>query len=497
MQSRVRGALYISFFLIILVVAACTKFDTSPLGADVLPAVDNVSTFADTLDIISSTGIFDDTTAYNSETFHALGHISNDPQFGRTTANVFLQLKPTFYPFRLSANDTLEFLDSVVVTLAYQGTWGDTLMAQQLEVRNIEDQSFADSSFKLRNIKYKPNFTTLLGSATVIPANLNNKIFINRGKDSVTNQIRIKLTNTAYNNALFTSDTSNNLATNAFKNDSSFRRLFNGLAIVASNTQGNGLMYVNLVDAKSRLEVHFRTKNGARKDTTFSELRIARLGGPLFASATANNIERDRAGFPVSTASPLYDYLQTAPGTFTNLSIPRLNTYKDTNKIIHRAYIEMFQVVDNPLIDSLFTPPAFLYLDLKDTTTGSPKWKPIYKDLNVNSPYNPDVATAFFPTNIDFNYFGGRLKYRDDITFGHYGYYNINVSRYIQRLVTLHDVNYQMRLYAPFTIRYPQYLETPIDFPNQIAFGRVRIGSGSHPDPRYRMRLVVIYSKVQ
>ena len=76
-------------------------------------------------------------------------------------------------------------------------------------------------------------------------------------------------------------------------------------------------------------------------------------------------------------------------------------------------------------------------------------------------------------------------------------YYKINVSRYIQQLVTKHTTNYKFRLFPAHGFTYPQYSAVSIPYLNPIAYGRVKVGGGNNPNPEYRMRLRVIYSKLK
>jgi len=81
------------------------------------------------------------------------------------------------------------------------------------------------------------------------------------------------------------------------------------------------------------------------------------------------------------------------------------------------------------------------------------------------------------------------------------GFYNLNITRYIQQLVTKQTPNYQMRLYSPQSVSYPQYVTPPtsplIQYDNTIAYGRIKIGGGNHPNPNYRMKLRIIYSNIK
>lgn len=492
------------FFLLTLSIFAifvffgCTKLDTTSLGSDLVPIVDNINTFADTLSINASQGIFDDSTKVRRTENHVLGFISNDPLFGKTTANIYLQLKPAFYPYHFgNSGDSINVpgtgLDSVVLCLAYKGAWGDSSVPQQIEVRELSDNNFRDSINILRSVKYQPqSLSAPIGSATVDIRNFKNKVVFANKKDSTQNQLRIKITNSAFLTALFNRDTTTNTAKNAFRNDSLFRRFYNGLAITAGG-MGNTLMYFNLTDPNTRLEIHYRKKNTSGAiDTVYSSFRLSHQLTDIPLSSTANSIVRNYAGTPVLSPGNDALYLQTAPGTYANLNIPGLTGMP--NRIIHRAQITIEQIPGNPFTDSAFSPPPYMYLDLKDTGAAN-KWKPIYFDLNPSISYDPDNRNAFFPIGgIDLDYFGGIARKKRDNFGNTITYYDFNITRYVQQIVTRQSANYPIRIFPAYNFSYPQYSENLISFFNPIAFGRIKVGSGSHPTRK--MKLIIIYSKL-
>ena len=495
--SRTVGLLSGITLVASLIVISCTKLDTTTIGGDFIPAVDNINTFADTLDVISSQSSGVDSPFVRGEDNQVLGYISNDPIFGKTSADVYAQFKPTFFPYMLAnTGDTLLGLDSVVLALSYRGAWGDTTVPQTIELRDIVDNKFRDSLQKVYRTNYAPNTGALLGSATIDIRTLGTKRFINNGKDSVINQIRIKITNTPYANALYSLNAdAGNPSSNGFLSDSLFRSFYSGIAIKTTKTSGNALMYINLEDASSRLEIHYRKTRNGIKDTTFASLRVAPFGSSFFPSATANNIVRNPLGFPAANPTAAVHYLQTSPGSFINVTIPRLNTFKDTNRIINRAVLIIEQIPENKYFDSLFSAPV-LYVDLKDTSSLTTKYKPIYYDLSASlgQVYNPDLAAFFYPTTVDIGYYGGRPKYRSVGPTGSQAYYNINMTRYLQQLISVQKINYQLRISAPFEISYPQYTAATIPYYNPQAFGRLKFGGGAHP--QYRMRVAIIWSKI-
>lgn len=505
MQKRILPLAITAITLFSLFGWNCTKLDTTDIGSDLLPAVDNVHTFDTTLFINSTQeSYYSDSTYISKYDDYAVGSISNDPLFGSTKASIYMQLKPPFYPYYFgSPGDTINKatdIDSVVLCLRYKGFWGDSTVPVHLEVQEVFDYIFKDSVYKEYRTNYKPNVTgTVLATANIDVRTLGNYIKLSNGRDSVNNQIRIKLP-ASWAAQLFGRDSTKNGPNNAFYNDSLYRVAYHGIAVIGGNG-GNGLMYASLADTATKLEIHYRKKTlgaGGKIDSVYSSFRLNPVADPSGAanaprSNTSNYILRNRSALVLNPPAGEH-YLQTAPGTFVNLNIPGLAGL--SNRIIHRAEIIVEQIPTNAVLDEVFSTPNFLYLDLKDTGTAN-KWKPLYFDLNTSELYDPDYKTTvpYLPSQINYQYYGAYRRSKTDVFGNPIKYYNINVSRYVQQIVTNHTPVYNMRLYAPFNLNYPQYSVYDYSaYGNNIAFGRIRIGSGTNPN--YRLRLRIVYSKL-
>ena len=487
----------IPFSIIILVILtynACTKLDTTNIGADLIPEVDNVNTFADTLDITTTQGVFStDSTKLSLTEEYVVGKV-NDPLMGSTDASIYLQFKPPYYPYSYKrvSTDTLIQADSLVLCLSYKSFWGDSTQPIQLRVYEVSEDAHGqwDSVFSYNTINYQPILNGPLSDPKTIDIrSMTNYVKVGK-RDSINNQIRIKLYD-YYRDSLFTRDTTRN---KAFTADSLFRFFNNGFAVLASS--GNSLIYVNLLEDQTRLEMHYRKRNAGVIDTVYSNFYFnsGLKGETIRRSSVANKITRNRSTLPTGDQEI---YLQTTPGTYANLTIPGLDNI--TNRVIHRAELQIQQIPD-PVYDKIYVESPYLYVDLVDS--GTNKWKPVYYDLNPSAPYDPDFKIAgvpYFPYNaeVDLGYFGGFLKKRYDQTGAAQAYYNINLTRYIQQLVTRRTPNYKLRLFPAHSMVYPQYSPTLIPYKNPIAYGRVRIGGGQHPNPAYRMRLRIVYSKIK
>jgi hypothetical protein len=524
----------------------CSKLDTTQQGADVLE-VDNINTFETYLDVETYQGIFGsypgaalnnplDTTLLRKNENHALGWI-NEPNFAETKSSISLQLKPVFYPYYFGgAGDTIRNgipgpttgpvsinagLDSVFLCLSYRGSLGDTSLGnipQTFEVREINDVDgdfFAkpDSVYQANGvIDVKP---TILGSASITNQQIQNYFVFRKGsglKDSVRNQIRIKLDISGANNIIrqiYNADTTSTATNNWLRDDSVFRKKFAGFQITASGSASNTMYYVNLADVNTNLEFHFRkTKLGSGAIDTLVDYFYfyAQPVGESKVSASINNIARTYkpaiTSAAASTVNQPFVSIGATPGTYARLKIPGLSTL--SNRVVHRAYIIAEQddagAPTNPFL--ALQVPRYLYIDLKQPTASTPQqFKPLYFDLS-NQAYNPDIETAFFPTGgVNFNVFNAGAFLQNNAS-GNYNKYEINITRYVQNILSKGLFNHEIRMFAPYSIQYSQYRfygrEGSIVFPysNELVGGSVRLAGGGNPANNKKMRLRIIYSNL-
>ncbi|MGG9972301.1 DUF4270 family protein [Ferruginibacter sp. SUN002] len=509
MQRNFLALLISSVIFLSIGITGCTKVDTTSIGSDLIPNVDNIHTFDTTLDITTTQGLFtDDSTRVARTANHIVGNINYDPLFGKTTANLFLELKPSFFPYYFgNAGDTITGnpnvgIDSIVLCLSYKGLYGDSTLPQTFELYQMDNgvTNFVDSSYKLN---FQPNVLSSkkIGETTFDPRAARNFTFLANHTDSVQNQIRIKISSTyatTFINELFGRDSTATAGNNAFYSDSAFKKFYKGFEIRSTSTTGNALYYVSLTDATTRLEVHYRKRRNNNVDTVYSSFPVSYLSGTgVSLAAHANYLQRDRSGTDISNWTSSSDalYIQSTPGSYANFEIPGLTGFPKC--IIHRAELIVEQVpTTGPqgLLDDILISPSYLYVDLAPTGT-STVFKPLYYDLAPTSSYDPDNSTLgyFLPSNgIDFSYFGGYARTRFDVLSGkNITYYNFNLSRYVQNMIVKSTENYKLRLYAPFSTDYYGYI---YPFNNSLAYGRVKIGSDKNPN--YKPRLRIIYSKI-
>ncbi len=477
---------------IVILFFSCKKInESSTLGGDLIPTVDNITTFDTLLTVEAYNDTFSiltDTTYYSSEYENFLGLITNDPFFGRTDARLFLELKPPNYRYTFLNNPDSLHIDSVVLVLDYVETYGDSNAVQTVNVYEIPQSSdFGDTSYIIR----KSNFSkaALLGSRTFVPSVL--KDSIKAYQDTTAKQLRIKLDN-AFGQRLLNYDTISTSSKAAYFSDSAFRSYFKGFAL--ESNAGNALIGVDLGGDNTKLAIYYKDDNGdspvEKWDTAVAYFSFA--ANPT--SVSANYIKRDYAGTPLAAAvgGPTPDdliYIQSTPGSFAVLKIPGLKNLN--NRIVHRAELIMEQVYD--VSDTLFYPTK-LYLDAYDSSVS--KFRTIPYDVTFSNTGSSNL-----------NSFGTTPIQTKDGTGNNIKSWHFNLTRYVQHVVNDTEPVYDLRVSAPVYIselyRPGSFGTTSIQVPsfivnNEAGKGRVRLAGNSGPsdsNPR-RMRLRIVYSKI-
>jgi hypothetical protein len=472
--KRTFPGILLASVLISLVYASCSKVDFTEIGSGLIPVVDNINTFETVLDVETDNLLFDDTTKMFEEQ-HAIGIIENDPEFGKTEASLYFTTEPLSYPAYPFLNKDSVEIDSLVLSLAYTQSYGDSNSIQTFEVREIDQAAVfrKDSSYRLTAANF-PVIPTVLGSKQVNFSTLNDSVFYNNYKDSVRtkNELRIHL-DTSFARRFVSYDSSLQ-----YKNDSIFKRNFKGFEVRVNEGASpvkNALAYFDLnKNTQTRLTFYCRVTRNGKQDTI----------NPVFIYSddpNANIVKRTPAGNYLAnvnnaTANDEKIYLQSTPGSYAKIRIPGLDTM--TNRVVHLAELVVETIPSEG--NDVFAPQNILYLDALSDDEDSA--------YSIRHDFIQTTSAPFY----DISTLGGTLRN---------GKYNFNLSRYVQGILTRKEKNWKLRLYSPYianvnylapngqVIAYRSiYINTP------VARGRVVLGGGAHPTNRMRLR--IIYSKI-
>lgn len=470
-----------------VVYTGCTKITPTDIGTDLLPVVDNVHTFDTSLRVYADNYLFNDTTRLGFTGEHALGIIEDDPEFGKTDAQVYLSIVPgssSGNPF--TSIDSIVGMDSVVLGLAYTGLYGDSNSVQKINVFEVADGDFKDTAgYRIGHSEFNTTGVQL-GSGTVNFTTLNDPktIIVKTDTTTVENQMRIKL-DPALGLRFAGYDTSTIYRSTS--RDSLFQTVFNGLSLKVdpSSPSKTALAYFNLAGANTKLTFYYRIHKNGAVDTVSTDfvLYISASG----RSRTANLVQRTPGHnyASLSQTTGVIDaekvYIQSTPGSYAILRIPELTGI--SNRIVHRAELS-FVPADAAPDNLIYSSPDYLFLDMIDSTNN--------RYLTVGSDFQYNTSTYTY----NASEFGGYLKN---------GKYFFDITRHVQEIATKQTPNYSLRLYAP-RVAVDYYVnpresggvisENPIGFPinSKIAKGRAVIGGGSNQTQKMVLR--IIYSKI-
>ncbi len=467
-------------FLIITSFSYCTKIKGTDIGAELIPAIDNVYTFDTTLEIQTFNQLVPDSMlprlgrdASGNTGDYALGIISNNFQFGKTKASIFVEFKPTVYPFSFENIPDSLYFDSAVVCLRYTSTFGDTNAIQTISIYKINELLKGDSAYQTNKVV---TYSEKIGSSSFAPSVLNDSLYLFR--QNINNQLRIKIDN-QFAAKLLTFDTSK---LSPLNNDSSFRDYLKGFAIVPeSNGSANALMNFNVSDTASYFRLYYRVMKNGIIDSTFKDLKFNRA----LPSAAVNRIERNYTGseilknFTQNTKGDSLVFIQATPGSYAMLKIQGIDDFKKTkgNVMVHLAEIQMEEVVTPGRQQGLFYAPLFMYSEVYDTASNA---------------YYPFLSDGFTSGTFDIQTFGGLRTYKTDNSIQQGAKYKMNITRYVQGIITRNFPNTPIRLSAPYSVKYDDlYISFAL---NNLCAGNVVLGGGNNSSKKMKLRLV--YSKL-
>ena len=488
------GAIFFSF---LFVISSCRKINAvTELGGGLIPAVDNITTFDTTITVEAYNDLFtilNDSIRSSSSDEQFLGLINNDPFFGKTDARMFFQLTPPNYRYSFLGKPDSLHLDSIVLVLDYNSTYGDTTVAQTINVYEIDPfvEFRRDSNYLVRENIF--TYSSLLGSRNIRPENL--KDSVKAYQDTTAKQLRIRLSD-VFGQRLLTYDTTG--VNDGYSSDSVFKSKFKGFALQSVGI-GNAIMGFNLTGVNTKLAIYYKDDNGDAPVNKW-DTAVAYFTFTGFSAGT-NFIKRDYStseliGSIGGTSPDPVVYIQNTPGTFATLKIPHLAGLN--NRVIHRAELVAEQLYH--ISDSIFPPPVALFLDAYDPTAA--KYRTIPYDVIIDQSGSANLGSfGVYPINA-MDGFGNMVRT-----------WHFNISRYVQHVVNDTEPVYDLRLTAPYYLRNELYKPPQTNavdillpfFPPggftinpSMARGRVRlIGNTGVNDlnPR-RMRLHIIYSKL-
>ncbi len=433
------GVLLLSLSFILL--PSCK--DPEELGLEVLPNADQVFVLNTDTTTLATQTIVEDSLLSSGVSYQLLGSYS-DPVFGRSDASFYSQVSLGLTPNFGQPGEVL-VPDSLVLSLAYAGYYGDTSTAQIIHVYRMNETISTDSVY----------YTNKVFSLNAPTDDLTNNFpfFLPKPTTSVSvlsvtqpAQLRIPLS-LALADSLLALNGQPQVTDNF-----SWLQYFKGLYVKTDPVTGSGMgsvSYFNLFSSYSKLTLYYHnTTTGA--DSLHYDFVIS-------GATSVSHQEHDYNGSVTDVGHQLLDptfndslnYIQSMAGVKTKLTFPYLQQFKDSgNIVVNKAELEI-TVQDGTT--SFYSSPSRLFL--------------VYTDTSGNSFFMADYFEGA-------TYFGGTYNSTTRT-------YKFNIARHLQKILNGSVEDHGLFLLASGAV---------------VQANRVVIGSGKNMG--YPMRLHLFYTRL-
>ena len=239
MQGFIQSKLLFKGLLLFLIIGMWSCENDSKIGLEITPPGERFAYHTDSASVIRVSSLRQDSLTSEKRDRSLLGSM-NDPVFGNTKAGILAQL-------RLSTND-VDFgegveLDSAVILLKYQGSYGDTTDMQHLKVYELTEDLYFDSTY-YSNIDLSSYYSEgeLIADMQYFPTPSADSLLI-RVDDRIGEKI------------IFADDTH-------IQDNSSFLEYFKGIYIEpVTSTEEGSISYFDLSGGYSRMTVYYHNNS--------------------------------------------------------------------------------------------------------------------------------------------------------------------------------------------------------------------------------------------
>ncbi|HNQ12737.1 MAG TPA: DUF4270 domain-containing protein [Bacteroidia bacterium] len=426
------GLLAISFPLIIY---SCTN--PVDVGLEVQPTGDLVGILVTDTITLSTKTIREDSIPSAQNTLNLVGSYI-DPIFGLTAASFSAQVRIPSSNVNFGTNPVV---DSVILSLAYKGYYGDStnIGSQNILVHRIAEDLYRDTVY-YSNKKF--TVSDQLADLTLTPAPYDS-IEIAGVKKAP--HLRLKLENSFAQNVILSQSGQTPLST-----DAEWIKYFKGIQVSTNTSVANGqggIMYFDYTSSLTRLTVYYHNDSDDSLNYEFvindNSSRVNHYEHNFNGSVAGMSINDSILGLQNV-------YLQSLSGTKIEIQLPHLLNLKNIpNLSINKA--ELIIPAQN-ISGNVYNAPVRLLVNAIDSTGNAEFIQDIFESLTYyNGSLNESTAE-----------------------------YRFNIARHIQRLLNGSKQNYGLYLVASGAA---------------VNGNRVVLNGGGQINGTQRMRLAITYSQ--
>jgi hypothetical protein len=405
-------------FLLICLFSACKK-NWNELGSQLI-ATENITVLSfDSLKIKASIHKEDSLSSLNTSSYF-LGSFT-DADFGSTDASIYTE-------FRMPSSDVVfgenAQADSIVLSFQIEGFYGDTSSALNISVKEMLEEitsSTTDSSGQDSSIVIYTDQDFLIDNATIGSLSYT-------AASSGATLVNINLTN-EFAQSFLDAETLN------FEDNTAFQSFFKGLYISCDQFTSQGmLLELDLLDVSSKLTLYYQN---SESDSLSYDFQI---------NSNADKMTRWSHDYSTTNIPNLIGeedleqaYVQGSVGYRTYLTLPSLESLKDSNYVIHKAELTIPYFYNEN--DSVFSIPSKLGLAAVNSQGGL---EILSEDQNIQGS----------------SYFDGNSNILDQT-------YTFNIARYAHKVIEQGYTN-KLAIYVPSSVISPERVLISNDDVNSI-----------------------------
>ena len=405
-------------FLLICLFSACKK-NWNELGSQLI-ATENITVLSfDSLKIKASIHKEDSLSSLNTSSYF-LGSFT-DADFGSTDASIYTE-------FRMPSSDVVfgenAQADSIVLSFQIDGFYGDTSSALNISVKEMLEEitsSTTDSSGQDSSIAIYTDQDFLIDNTTIGSLSYS-------AASSGATKVNINLTN-EFAQSFLDAETLN------FEDNTAFQSFFKGLYISCDQFTSQGmLLELDLLDVSSKLTLYYQN---SESDSLSYDFQI---------NSNADKMTRWSHDYSTTNIPNLIGeedlvqaYVQGSVGYRTYLTLPSLESLKDSNYVIHKAELTIPYIYNEN--DSVFSIPNKLGLAAVNSQGGL---EILSEDQNIQGS----------------SYFDGNSNTLDQT-------YTFNIARYVHKVIEQGYTN-RLAIYVPSSVISPERVLILNDAVNSI-----------------------------
>ena len=405
-------------FLLICLFSACKK-NWNELGSQLI-ATENITVLSfDSLKIKASSHKEDSLSSINTSSYF-LGSFT-DADFGSTDASIYTE-------FRMPSSDVVfgenAQADSIVLSFQIEGFYGDTSSALNISVKEMLEEitsSTTDSSGQDSSIVIYTDQDFLIDNTTIGSLSYT-------AASSGATLVNINLTN-EFAQSFLDAETLN------FEDNTAFQSFFKGLYISCDQFTSQGmLLELDLLDVSSKLTLYYQN---SESDSLSYDFQI---------NSNADKMTRWSHDYSTTNIPNLIGeedleqaYVQGSVGYRTYLTLPSLESLKDSNYVIHKAELTIPYFYNEN--DSVFSIPSKLGLAAVNSQGGL---EILSEDQNIQGS----------------SYFDGNSNILDQT-------YTFNIARYVHKVIEQGYTN-KLAIYVPSSVISPERVLISNDDVNSI-----------------------------